>query len=80
MRKRWDGNETVGIVGFDFCYGWRVIVDFRLYSTASQRDMVVHVQQAMACIALTFHPGTIGFEPQNTVSACMQEAVTDSDS
>ena len=25
MRKRWDGNETVGIVGFDFCYGWRVI-------------------------------------------------------
>jgi len=26
------------------------------------RDLVVDIQQAMACIALTFHPGTICFE------------------
>ena len=31
-------------------------------STAGSRDLVVDVQQAMACIALTFHPGTICFE------------------
>ena len=45
-------------------------------STADSRDLVIDVQQAMACIALTFHPGMICFEPQNTVL----EAVTHSDS
>ena len=29
---------------------------------AGSQDLVVDVQQAMACIALTFHPGTICFE------------------
>ena len=36
-------------------------------STAGSRDTVVDVQQAMVCIALSFHPGTICFEPQNMV-------------
>ena len=31
-------------------------------SMAGSRDLVVDVQQAMACIALTFHPGMICFE------------------
>ena len=29
---------------------------------AGSRDLFVDLQQAMACIALTFHPGTICFE------------------
>ena len=49
-------------------------------STAGLQDIVVDVQQAMVYIALTFHPGTICFKSQNTVShgPHMQEAVTHS--
>ena len=51
-------------------------------STAGLQDIVVDVQQAMVYIALTFHPGTICFKSQNTVSRGphMQEAVTHSGS
>ena len=40
MRKRWDGNETVGIVGFDFCYGWRVIVYVIVTRKVVQKSLV----------------------------------------
>ena len=50
-------------------------------STAGSRDLVIDVQQAMACI--TFHPGMICFELKSTSpehGPRMQEAVTYSDS
>ena len=51
-------------------------------NTAGSRDIVVDVQQAMVCIAVSFHPGTICFELQHMVphGPRMQEAVTHSDS
>ena len=66
-----------------FCSGfvWRLQA-----STAGSRDLVVDVQQAMACNVLTFHPGTICFElksrsdqPRTRSPHAPQEAVTHSD-
>ena len=62
----WSGNETTA----------RVKSSFEPGLSAGSRDIVVNVQQAMVCISLTFHPGTICFEPQNTVphGPCMLHA------
>ena len=57
---------------------------FRLARLArsGSRDLVVDLQQAMACIALTFRPGKICFElkSRSEHGPRMQKAVTHSDS
>ena len=70
-------TSEVELQTWAFCFGCSVQA-----SMAGSQDIVIDVQQAMVCIALFFNPGTICFEPQNTVphGPCMQEAVTCSDS